>query len=324
MQYSLADILSSSNPEHQTIINDNKLLELFTDGAIFQTYLNPYNFHRWWCPANGTVLFNPINIDGCYFNKLVIPDLGGATTASLPYLVQVNARGLMVIDTQDYGYVCCIPLGMSEVSTIAFDAAMIKDATVSKGQEMGMFRYGGSSYVLIFQKLPGKKLFFQNGAGTVYEKHPVLPKSSASTGANVTNIGAQIGVWEDVNFQVLSSEPWQNTGYVNEGKEYIVEYVGGQWTANPKVNNGNLYDAGGTGIAAPDGYPLPGQNEGALIGRIGNNAPFLIGNGPVITPANQTGQLQLCINDDLSGQFGSGLTDNEGYVTLSITEVAVP
>lgn len=67
---------------------------------MFQTYLNPYNFHRWWCPVNGTVLFDPITIQGDYFNKLVLPDFAGATTSSLPYLVEVNARGLMVIDTE--------------------------------------------------------------------------------------------------------------------------------------------------------------------------------------------------------------------------------
>ena len=74
-------------------MDDNNLVELFTDGSIFQTYLNPYNYHRWWCPVKGEVMFNPIVIDGAFFNKLVIPDFAGATTASLPYLVQVNARG---------------------------------------------------------------------------------------------------------------------------------------------------------------------------------------------------------------------------------------
>ena len=113
MKYSLSDILSSPLIEQQKIIDDNKLVEMFSGGTIFQTYLNSYNFHRWWCSVNGTVLFTPLAIPGCFFNKLVIPDFGGATTASLPYLAQVNARGLIVIKTEDYGHVCCIPLGMS-------------------------------------------------------------------------------------------------------------------------------------------------------------------------------------------------------------------
>lgn len=195
MNYSLEDILSSAVPEQQKIIDKHRLVDLFEGGYIFQTYLNPYNFHRWWVPVNGEVLFDPISIPGCFFNKLVIPDFGGATTASLPYLAQVNARGLIVIKTKDYGHVCCIPLGMSEVSSIEFDPAMKKGAKVKKGQEMGMFNYGGSSFAIIYEKLPNKELIFVNSDGVPYPQRPVLPTGSSGTGGNVTNIGSQIGIW---------------------------------------------------------------------------------------------------------------------------------
>jgi phosphatidylserine decarboxylase len=318
MTYSLADILSSDEPSQQAVINQHHLVELFTDGSIFQTYLNPYNFHRWWCPANGEILFDPISIPGCYFNKLVIPDFAGATTSSLPYLAQVNARGLIVFKTEDYGYVCCIPLGMSEVSTIKFDEKMKAGKSVTKGQEMGMFQYGGSSFGLIFQNLPGKKLIFQNGVGDIYEKRPVLPKGSASTGGNITLIGSQIGKWEDVDFNIVSTQAWQNAGYVNEGSSYKIQYIGGLWSANPSINNGNLYSAVGSSVVATQsGYPLTGANEGALVGKIGDNPVFLIGDGATI-PAGQTGPLMLCINDDINGEYGAGLTDNEGQITVSI------
>jgi phosphatidylserine decarboxylase len=195
MNYSLDDILSSPVPKQQKAIDEHHLVDLFKGGYIFQTYLNPYNFHRWWVPVNGEVLFDPITIPGCFFNKLVIPDFGGATTASLPYLAQVNARGLIVIKTKDYGHVCCIPLGMSEVSSIEFDPAMKKGAKVKKGQEMGMFNYGGSSFAIIYEKLPNKELIFVNSDGVPYPQRPVLPTGSSGTGGNVTNIGSQIGIW---------------------------------------------------------------------------------------------------------------------------------
>ena len=198
MRYSIADILSSPIPKQQAVIDKHKLVDLFDGGYVFQTYLNPYNFHRWWCPANGEVLFDPLAIPGAFFNKLVIPDFGGATTASLPYLTAVNARGLIVFKTEDYGHVCCVPLGMSEISTITFDPKMKKGATVTKGQEMGTFNYGGSSFAVIYQNLPGKRLFFINADGKPYDQTPVLPQGSASTGGEVTLIGSQIGVWVDI------------------------------------------------------------------------------------------------------------------------------
>lgn len=318
MKYSLSDIFSSSVPAQQSVMDQHKLLELFTDGSVFQTYLNPYNFHRWWCPANGTVLFDPIVVPGCYFNKLVIPDFDGATTESLPYLVEVNARGVMVINTPDYGYVCCIPLGMSEVSTIAFDQTMKAGATVSKGQEMGMFEYGGSSFVMIFQKLPGKKLIFQSAMGQVFDKNPPPPQGSADTGDSMTLIGGQIGQWQDVDFCIQSTLTWQNAGFVNAGCQYKISYVSGLWTANPNINNGNLYDANGCSVTATQsGYPMLGVAEGALIGQIGNNPPFLIGDS-CLTPQGQSGQLQLVINDDLTGHYGAGLTDNVGQMIVEI------
>ncbi|WP_197433824.1 phophatidylserine decarboxylase associated domain-containing protein [Agrobacterium vitis] len=195
MNYSLRDILSSPIAEQQAVIDKFDLVDMFTGGYIFQTYLNPYNFHRWWVPVNGKVLFDPICIPGAYFNKLVLPDFGGATTASLPYLTEVNARGLIVFETEDYGRVCCIPLGMSEVSTISFSEQMKAGAKVHKGEEMGMFNYGGSSFVVIYESLPNKQLVFMDANGNHYPQRPQTATSSAGAGGNVTNIGAQIGVW---------------------------------------------------------------------------------------------------------------------------------
>jgi hypothetical protein len=118
-------------------------------------------------------------------------------------LAQVNARGLIVFKTEDYGHVCCIPLGMSEVSSIKFDKKMFKEgATVTKGQEMGMFNYGGSSFAIIYEKLPGKELVFENVAGTPYLQKPVVPKGSSGTGGDVTLIGSKIGVWKPVDVYI--------------------------------------------------------------------------------------------------------------------------
>lgn len=195
MPYSLDDIFSSPDPEQDLAIKKLGLSEMFEGGYVFQTYLNPYNFHRWWVPVNGKVLFDPIVIPGCFFSKLELPDYGGATTASTPYLAEANARGLIVFETADFGKVCCIPLGMSEVSTVQFDASMKKGATVHKGQEMGSFHYGGSSFVVIYQNLPNKQLIFMNDKGQAFPQQPPPPGSSAGASNYGTNIGSQIGQW---------------------------------------------------------------------------------------------------------------------------------
>ncbi|MWB93281.1 hypothetical protein GON26_02825 [Flavobacterium sp. GA093] len=120
---------------------------------------------------------------------------------------------------------------------------------------------------------------------------------------------------------VNATQPWQDTGVtVQPGNSSIISYESGLWTADPQTNNGNLYDANGCPgiIVTQSGYPVQNVNMGALIGQVGTNPPFFIGNGPVVTPAGQSGALQLCINDDLNAQYGAGLADNIGSLQVRI------
>lgn len=57
--------------------------------------------------------------------------------------------------------------------------------------------------------------------------------------------------------------------------------------------------------------PMPGVLAGALIGRIGNGAPFAIGNQTVPLPMPGQGPLWLGINDDAAG-------DNSGALVVRI------
>ena len=57
---------------------------------------------------------------------------------------------------------------------------------------------------------------------------------------------------------------------------------------------------------------------GALVGRVGDQV-FLVGIGPTVVPNNLSGELELCINDDLNRIYGAGLTDNIGSVSVQIT-----
>jgi len=120
---------------------------------------------------------------------------------------------------------------------------------------------------------------------------------------------------------VCSYQGWQNTAItIPTGKTAKVTYSSGEWTANPNSNGGNLYDANGNPdqIPAKSGYTLPGANEGALIGKIGNSAPFNIGDNAT-TPNGEYGELSLCINDDLNDEYGAGLSDNVGEIVVTIT-----
>lgn len=117
--------------------------------------------------------------------------------------------------------------------------------------------------------------------------------------------------------QVQANQAWQGTGMQVNGQSWqLAVYTGGQWMSNPGI--GMVDAAGSTKLMGQAGYTLPGQPDGALIGRIGNNGvPFLVGK-QVQLPRGQQGELQLCINDDLDGRYGAGLSDNIGSLTVEV------
>ncbi|WP_434608457.1 GMC family oxidoreductase [Pseudomonas sp. D2-30] len=120
-----------------------------------------------------------------------------------------------------------------------------------------------------------------------------------------------------VTMQVQSNKAWQGTGVqLNAQVPRVVRYVSGQWCASKE---GGMVDGnGGSRHITYSSYTLPGAAEGALIGRVGDGGtPFLIGDRAQL-PVNQQGELQLCINDDLTRQHGAGLTDNVGALTIRV------
>ena len=99
----------------------------------------------------------------------------------------------------------------------------------------------------------------------------------------------------DVQVEVRAEEPWQDTGIqVRRGNRVQVIYVSGEWSiwvgADP-MTDGN----GQTG--RPENCRLmPDENLSGLIGRIGENPPFFIGNEADLF-SEYDGGLQLSMND---------------------------
>lgn len=120
------------------------------------------------------------------------------------------------------------------------------------------------------------------------------------------------------SFTVAATKPWMETGVETSDNGGIeIKYITGKWTCNPQVDGGALYGPEGLrGYIAKDGYALPGLAEGALVGRVDNHV-FLVGNQFSVSLPT-TGEIELCINDDLEGVYGAGLTDNKGAVEVVV------
>lgn len=142
-------------------------------------------------------------------------------------------------------------------------------------------------------------------------------------------IGGQVDMADPVLFTVEANQPWQSTGInIQSDSNVLIGYNKKKskgWTADPKDNNGNLYGIDGSpDIIVPSYqtlYPVVNVPMGALVGRVNGGTPFLITDGSAI-PSNLSGTLELCINDDLTGAYGAGLTDNIGSITLNLYAIS--
>lgn len=130
------------------------------------------------------------------------------------------------------------------------------------------------------------------------------------------NITQAISILYPVTLHVDARTIWSDTGIaVREEEVTVVEYVQGRWNINPQ---GPSSDAAGIYITAKPGYALPGFNEGCLAGKVGDGEAFYIGMKGTIQ--GSSGTLYLIANDDITGRYGAGYSDNSGYIEVRITK----
>jgi len=150
-------------------------IEKFKGGTVFQGFLQVTGYHRWHSPVTG-IIKKVVPIEGTYFaqSPAVIdsdyygssppapgPDLGtNPFLRSLSFVTSLTTRTLIFIES-DYaniGLMCFIAIGMTEISTCLLNENVKEGNKITRGDELGMFRFGGSSHALVFG--PDAKLTF--------------------------------------------------------------------------------------------------------------------------------------------------------------------
>jgi phosphatidylserine decarboxylase len=145
--YSLAHMLG----------NDSRAVE-FAGGTVYQAFLSALSYHRWHSPVGGTIVGTRL-IEGSYYAEALSAGFDPAgPNESQGYITQVAARALVFIeaDNPDIGLMACLFVGMAEVSSNEITVEV--GQRVAKGDELGMFHFGGSTHCLIFR--PGVEVEF--------------------------------------------------------------------------------------------------------------------------------------------------------------------
>ena len=127
--------------------------DYFTGGDVYQAFLCALDYHRWHSPITGIVK-KLHKQPGTYYSEAESEGADpGGPDKSQGYIAHVATRAMIYIESDDpsIGVVCVMFVGMAEISSCEFNAEITVGSKVSKGQELGCFQYGGSTYCMLFK-----------------------------------------------------------------------------------------------------------------------------------------------------------------------------
>lgn len=129
-------------------LGDAELARSYAGGSLLISRLCPVDYHRFHFPVAGTPA-EPRLVNGWLYSVSPI-----ALRRNLAYLWE-NKRAVTLVDSPAFGRVAVCEIGATMVGSIV--QTHIAGRPVAKGEEKGLFKFGGSCVVTIFP--PGRIKF---------------------------------------------------------------------------------------------------------------------------------------------------------------------
>ena len=149
---------------HPRIVEDSDYADRFKGGTFTHSFLNTYDYHRWHTPVRGKILeaqiiqgqaYLRVDVDQVLVDGKPVNHLNALDKTGYQF---VQTRGLVVIDSP-IGLVACLPMGMAQVSSVVLTAEV--GVTLHKGEGLGYFQFGGSDFVMVFERASNVRLIGQ-------------------------------------------------------------------------------------------------------------------------------------------------------------------
>lgn len=137
---------------------DSQYRDAFANGKMTHTFLDVHNYHRYHFPVSGVIKeVTYIPQDDAVGGWITWDKESGlyVLNAGLPGWQMIETRACVIVETEEYGLVALLPIGMSQVSSVNFEDTVKVGETVKKGDMLGYFLFGGSDFVMIFQEQAG-------------------------------------------------------------------------------------------------------------------------------------------------------------------------
>ena len=159
------------------LLQDSEYGPQFAGGKFAHAFLSPANYHRQHAPVAGEVKEAKMIHGQCYLQVVAQPDdenegkskfgmirkwrndrnqrrvpseRDSLDAPDAPGYQFLQSRAIIIIDNPTLGLVAVLPMGMCQVSSVVLECKA--GDTLTKGEEISYFQFGGSDIVLVFQK----------------------------------------------------------------------------------------------------------------------------------------------------------------------------
>lgn len=146
----------------EDMLAHDDLASQFVGGTVYQAFLSALSYHRWHSPVSGKIVKAEV-VDGTYYSEPLYEGIGNPNVktsdidvagqvVSEGYITSTATRAIVYIEADEpaIGLMAFIGVGMVEVSTC--DITVKAGDRVKKGDQLGMFHFGGSTHCLLFRK----------------------------------------------------------------------------------------------------------------------------------------------------------------------------
>ena len=134
--------------------NESEYADAFANGTFTHSFLDVGDYHRYHFPLGGVVkemgIISGESVSGGYTTWGPVNKRYKFDASSVAWQA-IETRGCVILETEEYGLVALLPIGMWPVSSVNFKDDLHVGSQVSKGDELGHFLFGGSDFITIFQ-----------------------------------------------------------------------------------------------------------------------------------------------------------------------------
>lgn len=169
------------------LLHNDPWTSKFEGGTLYQAFLSALSYHRWNSPVSGTIV-KAYNLPSSYYSESLYQGFANergadpvAANDSQAFLTATATRAVIFIkaDNPKIGLMCFVAVGMSEVSSDEITVRVGQH--VNKGDQLGMFHFGGSNHVLLFR--PETQVEFN-----LHDQEPGLGSSNIKVSEEIARV----------------------------------------------------------------------------------------------------------------------------------------